>query len=82
MPPQNPWWVLPGLAAVILTIFGGALAASCFMDNDTLRTTMFTASVTITTAAVSYYFGSSAGSQKKDELLSNAVSLQNKDTQQ
>lgn len=58
---------------MILIIFGGALTASCFMDNDTLRTTMFTASVTITTAAVGYYFGSSAGSQKKDDTLAQVA---------
>lgn len=73
MPPQNPWWVLPGLAGMILFIFGGALVASCFLGNDTLRTTMFTAAITITTAAVSYYFGSSAGSQKKDDTLAQVA---------
>lgn len=57
------------LGAMILTIFGGTLAASCFVGDTTLRTTMFTAAVTITSQAVGYYFGSSAGSSKKDETI-------------
>lgn len=75
--PPYPWWVLPGLAAMILFIFGGALAATCFMDNDTLRTQMFTGAFGLATAAVAYFFGSSAGSQKKDDAA--AVSMLKKD---
>ncbi len=67
-----PWWVLPGLAALVLMVFAGALAASCFVGDGTLRTTMFTAAVTLATGACGYYFGSSAGSQKKDETIAAA----------
>jgi hypothetical protein len=67
--PSLPWWVLPLLGAMTLGIFAGALTASCFVGDTTLRTTMFTAAVTITSQAVGYYFGSSAGSSKKDETI-------------
>lgn len=66
---QAPWWVLPGLAAVVLAIFSGALVASLFVGNETLQTTMFTAAVAMAGTAVGYFFGSSAGSAKKDDAL-------------
>ena len=72
-----PWWVLPGLAAMILTIFGGALVASCFIGNDTLQTQMFTGAFGLATAAVAYFFGSSKGSQDKDATM--AASTAKKD---
>lgn len=75
--PQYPWWVLPGLAAMVIGIFGGALAATCFMANDTLRTQMFTAAAVGFSSALGYFFGSSAGSQKKDDLT--AASMLKKD---
>jgi hypothetical protein len=67
--PQLPWWVLPSLALGVLMIFAGALVASCFVGDTTLRTTMFTAAVTLATTAVGFYFGSSNGSQRKDETI-------------
>jgi hypothetical protein len=73
MSPSNqlPWWVLPCLGAGVLTIFGGALVASCFLGDSTLQTTMFTASVTMATGVVAFYWGSSASSQKKDETIAS-----------
>lgn len=67
-----PWWVLPGLAGVILVIFAGALVASCFVGDGTLRTAMFTAAVTLATTAGGFYFGSSNGSQRKDDTIAAA----------
>lgn len=64
-----PWWVLPSLAALVLLIFAGALTASCFLGDNTLRTTMFTAAVTLATGVAAYYWGSSASSSKKDDTL-------------
>ena len=61
--------MLPGLGMMVLTIFAGALIASCFIDNDTLRTQMFTGAFGLATATVGYFFGSSAGSQKKDDVM-------------
>ena len=71
--PRAPWWMLPGLAALLLAIFAGALAASCFLGNDTLRTQMFTGALTLATGAAGFFFGSSNGSQKKDDT--NAVAM-------
>jgi hypothetical protein len=68
-----PWWVMPGLGAMVLVIFAGAVAASCFVADNTLRTTMFTATITMAAAVIAYYWGSSAGSQKKDDVIAASV---------
>jgi hypothetical protein len=68
-PVPLPWWIVPSLAYLIVIIFAGALAASCFFGNDTLRTQMFSTAVVLATAAVSFYFGSSSGSEKKSDLI-------------
>lgn len=71
-PNQMPWWILPGLGALVLMIFAGAVVASCFIGNETLQTTMFTAAVTMAGGVVAFYWGSSQGSQKKDETIAQA----------
>ena len=68
-----PWWVLPGLATLLLLIFAGALVASCYLDDKTLRTQMFTGALTLATGAAGYFFGSSAGSQKKDDQIARST---------
>lgn len=68
-PSAFPWWVLPGLALAVLVIFAGALAASCILTDDTLRTQMFTGAYGLATLSVGYFFGSSAGSTKKDDAI-------------
>jgi hypothetical protein len=62
-----PWYILPGLAALVLVIFAAALVASLFLKNETLQTQMFTGAYGLATMAVGYFFGSSAGSAKKDD---------------
>jgi hypothetical protein len=62
-------WVMPVIAVSVLGIFAGALAASCFLGNDTLRTQMFTGALTLAAGVASYFFGSSAGSAKKDDTI-------------
>lgn len=62
-----PWWVMPGLAAIVLAIFAGALIASCFLADNTLRTQMFTGAFGLATAVVAYFFGSSVGEKRKDD---------------
>lgn len=72
---RPPWWTLPALAVIAEAIFAGALVASCFLEDTTLRTTMFTGALTQATLAAQFYFGSSVGSQRKDETIaaSNAA---------
>lgn len=67
-----PWWVVPSLAYLIVFVFAAALAASCVVGNDTLRTQMFSTAVTLAVAATSFYFGSSAGSEKKDTTIASS----------
>lgn len=67
--PGLPWWVLPALAGVVLLVFAGVAAAS-FMTNDaTLRTQAANTWANLAIAVVAYWYGSSAGSSKKDEAL-------------
>jgi len=66
-PGAFPWWVLPGLAFFALVAFA-AVAAASFMTNDaTLRTQTANTWSNIAIAVVAYWFGSSAGSAKKDD---------------
>ena len=64
-----PWWVLPGLAAMVLLVFAGALAASCALADTTLRTQMFTGAYGLATLSIGYFFGSSSGSARKDDVI-------------
>lgn len=66
---RAPWWMIPGLATMVLAIFGGLAIAACFIDNDTLRTHMFDTAASMFTLMVGYFFGSSQGSQRKDDVL-------------
>ncbi len=70
-----PWWVLPGLGVFVMTIFAGALTASCFMENDTLRTQMFSYAAAGFTTALGFFFGSSTGSREKDSKGNSPVIL-------
>lgn len=70
---ELPWWVLPSLGAAVLVIFATALALAFIMGNETQETTMLTATVTLATGVVGYYYGSSASSAKKDAALANAA---------
>ncbi len=69
LPPAMPWWVLPGIAAMVLLIFAAGMAAAFAIGNETQQTTMLTAAVTLSGLAVGYFFQSSLGSQKKDEAM-------------
>jgi hypothetical protein len=70
--PVMPWWVLPGLATIILIIYAGSLVAVCMLANDTLRTSMFGSVPVVVMAAINFFFGSSNGSQKKDDTIAAA----------
>lgn len=70
LPPEGfPWWVLPALAWFVLVVFAGVAAAS-FMTNDaTLRTQAASTWSNLAIAVVAYWYGSSAGSNKKDDAI-------------
>ena len=68
-PKSEPWWARYVLAGAALAVFAGATVASAFLGNDTLRTTMFTATIALASGAVGYFYQSSIGSAKKDEAF-------------
>lgn len=69
--PQAPWWALYALGAFVLAIFAGGLVASFAWGNDTQRTTMLTAAVTLAAGVAGYFYGSSKGSDKKDDTIAS-----------
>lgn len=68
---QAPWRALYLLAGVVLLIFAGALVAAYLTGNKELASNLSIAAATAAAGALAYFFGSSAGSQKKDEALIN-----------
>ena len=68
-----PWWVLPTLAVIVMAIYTGALAASFFVQDTTLRNILFGGALSQATMVVSYYYGSSSGSAKKDDVIANKM---------
>lgn len=67
-PTPAPWWGLHFLAGWLLTIYAGTVAAAVFwLDNDTLRTGILSSVPPVVMAVINYFFGSSAGSAKKDD---------------
>lgn len=73
---QMPWWVLPGLAGVVLLIFAGTTVAAFMGSNETLRTTMATAAIGLTTTAAGFFFQSSIGSKDKSDTLAKLAQSQ------
>lgn len=79
-PPTNyPWYVLPGLACFVLVVFAGVAAASFMTDDTTLRTQTANTWSNLAIAVVAYWYGSSAGSTKKDDALA-ATSIKQNET--
>lgn len=70
---KMPWWALPGLALVAEMIFAGVLVATCFIDDKSLQAAMFGMAGAAAGQVMQYFFGSSAGSQKKDDAIANAA---------
>jgi len=70
---EMPWWALPGLGLVVLLSFDGALVASCFLGDNTLRTQMFTAAAVSVGTILGYFFGSAVGSRGKDATIAAAM---------
>lgn len=62
-PKPAPWWMLPMLAALVMSIF----AAGLYLSTGDTRNAMLTAVQNFMLLALGYFFGSSAGSAKKDD---------------
>lgn len=76
-PPLMPWWVLPSLAGAVLAIFAGSTVGVFLIGDANLLIAMAQAIINLTMMALGYYFGSSAGSQKKDETIAAQTRARN-----
>lgn len=72
-PKARPWWVLPALALVAEIIFAGVLVATCFIDDKSLQAAMFGMAGAAAGQVMQYFFGSSAGSEKKDDTIASVT---------
>jgi hypothetical protein len=66
---DGPWWTKPSIAAYALTIYGCAIAGSFFLTDTTLKNLMLGSAIGLATTVMNFYFGSSSGSQKKDDTI-------------
>lgn len=66
-------WMGPVIGVVVIVIYAMALAASFMWGNESLQVQMTTSVIPITMMVISFYYGSSAGSQKKDETLATQL---------
>jgi hypothetical protein len=70
---QHPsWWGSPIVAIYALTVFLVSLLIAFWKGTDNLLTIMLGVAAANATTAVQYYLGSSASSQRKDQLLHDA----------
>ena len=65
--------MLPALAGVVLTIYAGAILLAYLVGEATLLNLMLGATIPMAQTVLGYYFGSSRGSQSKDETLAAAA---------
>ena len=61
-----PWWVKPLFAYTILVAFIALGALIIYRSDEKYEQMVLTALIALTTGGMGYYFGSSAGSDKKD----------------
>lgn len=64
-----PWWALYALAAAVLAVFAAALGAAYIAGDEKLAENLSIGALGAMTMALGYFFGSSQGSQKKDETI-------------
>ena len=72
-----PWWVLPGMGMVGEGVFLAGLVLAYRLENPTLFNVALGAAIGQAQMVISYFFGSSAGSAKKDDVA--AASTAKKD---
>ena len=70
-----PWYALVSLAGLSAGIFMGVTAAAFMLGDNTIRSMMAGAAVSLVTTSFNYYFGSSAGSAKKDDTIANNAAV-------
>jgi len=66
-------WGTIAVSIVAFVAYLTALLVSYFLKNETMMNTLIVVAATNATTVVSYWLGSSAGSQNKNETLSKLV---------
>src|SRR4051812_7245645 len=69
--------MLPALAAAVLAIYAGAVFLAYKIGEMTLLNLMLGAAIAMANTVLTYYFGSSRGSQAKDETIAAAAARGN-----
>jgi len=64
-----PWWVVPVIALVVLIIYATVVLIFSMWGNDTQKTTALQSVLILGASISAFYFGSSAGSDKKDNTI-------------
>jgi hypothetical protein len=73
-----PWQAKVFLATLVLLTYQGIMAAAFWKGDATLQTSLASQVVPLLAMALGYFFGSSSGSEKKDDTIaSNAAALAN-----
>lgn len=68
-------WPQPTLGALILSIFVAGLVLAYLSGDQAALTLMYGAVIANATSVIQFYFGSSRGSQTKDETIAAAAKL-------
>lgn len=68
-PAAEPIWAKPSIGVYSLTLFALCLGISWWLKNDTAFNLMIGAVIANANTVMQFYFGSSSGSQKKDETI-------------
>ena len=68
-PSAEPYWAKPSIGIYTLVLFLAALAVSWWLKDNTAFDLMIGATIANANTVIGYYFGSSSGSEKKDEII-------------
>lgn len=72
MSPEGKRWDVQGLLAIYaMTLVAGTVVGAFVVGEPNLRAALAGAVVGYAAAAIQFYFGSSTGSQKKDDTIAN-----------